>query len=187
MIPQGLLPILHMSSFRAWETLSRVRNTKGPPSDTLLVDGYSMQSRLLATSCEAVMNRALKERVSLILEGVHVEPGLLQKVGAGECRRGDDHACRDEAGTAEKADCRQGGPGPGAAGQALPEAFPGNYWSIQSHLLAEADRCQVPIVVNDNKDLAMVQKDHENYRLGSGERISLPQLKMLREVEHGES
>ncbi len=35
MLPPGLLPILHVSSFNAWQTLPRVRSTVGPPSDSL--------------------------------------------------------------------------------------------------------------------------------------------------------
>ena len=155
MIPQGLLPILHVSSFKAWETLPRVRNLKGPPSDTLLIDGYSMQSRLLATSCEAVINRALKERVSLILEGVHVEPNLLQKIPAS----GDavvvmimlavmkqEQLKRQIVGRGVRAPVRRA--------KRYLKHFP-EIWSIQSNLLAEADRCQVPIVVNNNKELAI--------------------------------
>ena len=155
MIPQGLLPILHASSFKAWETLPRVRNTKGPPSDSQLIDGYSMQSRLLATSCEAVMTRALKERVSLILEGVHVEPGLLRNV-----KRGGDAVvvmimlAVMKQGQLKRQIVGRGVQAPVRRAKRYLKHFP-EIWSIQSHLLAEADRCQVPIVVNDNKDLAI--------------------------------
>ena len=155
MIPQGLLPILHASSFKAWETLPRVRNTKAPPSDSQLIDGYSMQSRLLATSCEAVMTRALKERVSLILEGVHVEPGLLRNVkGGGDAVVVMIMLAVMKQGQLKRQIVGRGVQAPVRRAKRYLKHFP-EIWSIQSHLLAEADRCQVPIVVNDNKDLAI--------------------------------
>jgi 2-phosphoglycerate kinase len=154
-IPPGLLPILHVSSFRAWQSLPRVRNTKGRPSDSQLIDGYSMQSRLLATSCEAVMKRALKERVSLILEGVHVEPGLLQKI----TNQGDAVVVMVMLAVMKQEQLQRqiigrGTQAPVRRARRYLKHFP-EIWTIQSHLLAEADRCQVPIVINNNKDLAI--------------------------------
>jgi 2-phosphoglycerate kinase len=152
MIPQGLLPILHISSFNAWKTLPRVRNPVGPPSDSLLIDGYSMQARLLATSCEAVINRALKERVSLILEGVHVEPTLLQRIPPANgavvvmimlAVMKQEQLKKQIMGRGDQAPVRRA--------KRYLKHFQ-EIWSIQSHLLAEADQYQVPIVINDNKE-----------------------------------
>jgi 2-phosphoglycerate kinase len=155
MIPTGLLPILHTSSFNAWQTLPRVRSTVGPPSDALLIDGYSMQAKLLATSCEAVMNRALKERVSLILEGIHVEPALLQKISP----TADAAVVMIMIAVLKQEQLKKQIRG---RGDRVPIRRAKRYlkhfqeiWSIQSNLLAEADRCQVPIVINDNKDLVI--------------------------------
>jgi len=152
MIPQGLLPILHISSFNAWQALPRVRNPSHPPPDPLLIDGYSMQAKLLATSCEAVINRALKERVSLILEGVHVEPTLLQRVPQMNdavvvmvmlAVMKQEQLKKQIIGRSDQAPVRRA--------KRYLKHFQ-EIWSIQSHLLAEADQYQVPIVINDNKE-----------------------------------
>jgi 2-phosphoglycerate kinase len=155
MIPTGLLPILHTSSFNAWQTLPRVRSSAGPPSDSLLIDGYSMQAKLLATSCEAVINRALKERVSLILEGIHVEPTLLQKIPS----KADAAVVMIMLAVLKQEQLKKQIRG---RGDRVPIRRAKRYlkhfqeiWSIQSNLLAEADRCQVPIVINDNKELVI--------------------------------
>ncbi len=152
MIPEGLLPILHISSFSAWQMLPRVKSPVGPPPDSLLIDGYSMQAKLLATSCEAVINRALKERVSLILEGVHVEPTLLQRVPPIKdavvvmimlAVLKQEQLKKQIAGRSDQAPVRRA--------KRYLKHFQ-EIWSIQSHLLAEADQYQVPIVINDNKE-----------------------------------
>ncbi len=152
MIPEGLLPILHISSFRAWQALPRVKEPIRPPPDSLLIDGYSMQARLLATSCEAVINRALKERVSLILEGVHVEPTLLQRIPATSdavvvmimlAVLKQEQLKKQIIGRSDQAPVRRA--------RRYLKHFQ-EIWSIQSHLLAEADQNQVPIVINDNKE-----------------------------------
>ncbi len=155
MLPPGLLPILHVSSFNAWQTLPRVRSIVGPPSDSLLIDGYSMQARLLATSCEAVINRALKERVSLILEGVHVEPNLLQKIPpAADAAVVMIMLAVLKQEQLKKQLVGRGDRAPARRARRYLKNF-SEIWAIQSNLLAEADRCQVPIVINDHKELVI--------------------------------
>ncbi len=152
MMPQGLLPILHISSFNAWQALPRVKDPGRPPSDALLIDGYSMQSKLIATSCEAVIHRALKERVSLILEGIHVEPTLLQRIPP----TSDAVVVMVMLAVMKQEQLKKqiigrGEQSPGRRVKRYLKNFQ-EIWSIQSHLLAEADQYQVPLVINDNKE-----------------------------------
>ena len=49
-------------------------------NDTLIADGYRSQMELLSVPCEAVIQRALRERISLILEGVHFHPSLMDRI-----------------------------------------------------------------------------------------------------------
>ena len=75
MVPERLLPVLHRSSFNAWKALPGHADMASC-SDAALADGYRAQAELLCVASEAVVQRALRERVSFVLEGVHVTPAF---------------------------------------------------------------------------------------------------------------
>jgi len=79
LIPKRLSPSLHGSSFNAGKTLHTQAFYKTNKSDAL-VSGFKMQSDMVSVACEAVLNRAINERVSMILEGVHLGPSLYRKM-----------------------------------------------------------------------------------------------------------
>jgi 2-phosphoglycerate kinase len=157
MIPQRLMPELHTSSFNAW------RNTLGPheheeTNEQLMIHGYLHQSKLVSVPCEAVVQRALRERVSLILEGVHVTPALYNRfkdthdavivpILLAVLKQGQlKHRLTDRGITAPERNEKSN--------------YLSNFesiWMLQSHLLSEADNHSVPIITNDNKDLATDQ------------------------------
>ena len=143
------------SSFNAWRTLPEPGHAADP--DALLADGYRTQAELLSVPCEAVIQRAMGERVSLILEGVHVQPTLLDKIN-------DDGAAvvvpvmlavlKPEA-----LRLRIRGRGTHAP-QRRSERYLENFdaiWRLQSYLLSEADRCGMHIIANDDKEKVVNQ------------------------------
>lgn len=155
MIPERLLPELHASSFSAWRCLPG-----RPPDDKLTEDeleelifmGYNHQAELVSVPCEAVIQRALRERVSLILEGIHVSPALLQKIKD----PGDavivpvmlavlkpDHLKQQLTGRGLSAPVR--------GSSRYLENFR-HIWELQSYLLSEADSSAMDIINNDTKD-----------------------------------
>lgn len=152
MLPRKLLPVLHMSSYNAWEVLPGREKAEAHEADSLLVDGYRTQADLLSVASESVIDRALRERVSLILEGVHIQPAILDKLHV-----------HDEAAivhvvlaVVKKKELRRR-----IAGRATeaPARRSDRYlkhfdeiWRLQSLLLDEADNAGIPIVVNDDKD-----------------------------------
>ena len=68
-LPYAAAPALHHSSFGAWRTLTL------DPADILA--GFCKQADLLAPALRGVMERAVTEGRSLVVEGVHAIPGLL--------------------------------------------------------------------------------------------------------------
>ncbi len=151
MIPERLLPVLHTSSFNAWRTLSgdpRDRINK----DTLIADGFLQQAKLIDVACEAVIDRAVQERVSLVLEGVHVLPSLQEKISVdsdaivvpiilGVLKR--DHLMKHIKGRGTSTPQRRS------------ERYMDNFediWRLQSFILSEADRASTPIVINRDKE-----------------------------------
>ena len=148
MIPERLMPVLHTSSFNAWKVLP-VQD--GQEEHDLLAQGYQRQAELLAVPCEAVLERAIRERVPLILEGVHVQPSFLRQLPK------DPDAiviCIMLAVLSPKELKRR------LRGRStnVPQRRAKRYlsefdaiWEIQSYLLSEADHFDVPIISNDKK------------------------------------
>ncbi len=151
MIPQRLLPVLHTSSFNAGFSLpgSAVSNDD---YDSQLADGYLTQSELLSVPCEAVIQRALREQVSIILEGVHLHPSLLQRINV----NGSATVVMVMLALLDPMQLRNR-----LAGRELeaPQREASGYlsqfdkiWRLQSFLLSEADHEGIPILENDDME-----------------------------------
>ncbi len=82
MIPKKLSPSLHTSSFNAGRAMEIPDVHKS--EDEHLLYGFQMQSEMVEVACEAVIQRALNENVSMIVEGVHIRPSLLKKIESSE-------------------------------------------------------------------------------------------------------
>jgi 2-phosphoglycerate kinase len=156
MVPKRLLPVLHTSSFNAWKTLP-IQDKEDRDRDQLVAEGYSSQAELLAVPCEAVLQRAVEEGVPIILEGVHVHPNLM------EYATSDEDVIRVYIMLAilksKKLKSRLRG-----RGVEVPQRIAKRYldnlesiWSLQSYLLSEADRCDVPIITTEDKEMAVLQ------------------------------
>ena len=156
MIPQRLLPVLHTSSFNAWKELP-IQDKQNRSREQLIADGYRSQVELLAVACEAVLQRAAEESVPIILEGVHAHPDLL-KLAPSESDAIVVHVTLAVLRSKElKARLR-------GRGTLVPQRRAKRYlnkfesiWTLQSFLLSEADRCDVPIITNQDKDRAVMQ------------------------------
>jgi len=129
MMPEQLMPVLHTSSFTAWTALpGQPEAINKEVTETLLVNGYRSQADLLAVAIEAVIQRALRERVSLIMEGVHIHPAMVEKLEIND----DAIVMPIMLGVLKR--------------KQLQRRIRGRY------LLSEADRADIPIVVNSDRD-----------------------------------
>lgn len=153
MIPKRLLPVLHTSSFDAWKCLPGA-DASVKCTDEQLADGFHAQAELLSVACEGVVQRALRERVSLILEGVHAHPGFLDKSGLSS-----DHdslvvplmlAVRDRDELRKRIRGR-GAETPQRRAARYLEHFDA-IWRLQTVLLADAERARVTIFENTSTD-----------------------------------
>ena len=80
-IPEKISPTLHTSTFKAGKVI-HIPDT-GINTDDRLLYGFQMQSEMVEVACEAVIQRAFNENVSMIMEGAHVRPSLLDRIDAG--------------------------------------------------------------------------------------------------------
>ncbi len=151
MIPQRLLPVLHESSFQAWKVLAP-RPKTNEDSEALLNLGFNQQAELVGVASDAVIQRALREHISLVMEGVHVLPALLPRI-----EEGSNAIVVPLVLAILDADLlRQRIAGRGTeVPQRRAERYLENFdsiWQLQSYLLSEADREHIPIIANVDKE-----------------------------------
>ena len=147
MIPERLLPVLHKSSYDAWTAMS----PKATGGDTVLINGYQAQANLLSVPCEAVIRRSLDEGASVILEGVHIQNSLVEMVPTD----GSAIVIPIMLAVLSPEQLRQRFMGRGLQvdrrrAQRYLDHF-SSIWRLQAHLLSEADRGRIPIIVNHDR------------------------------------
>jgi 2-phosphoglycerate kinase len=152
MLSNDQFPQLHASSYDAWRTLARGDDDLVlATGENDVESGFRAQSQLVSVAARAVIERALRERVSLIIEGVHAHSELA--AGMGESDAVIVHIMlavlkkrklkQRITGRATKAVKRRA--------EAYLEHFD-EIWQLQSYLLGEADRTNTPIDINDDRD-----------------------------------
>lgn len=151
MLPERLLPVLHRSSFEAWRVLPDVA---GPMDfEDKVAHGFRGQTDLVSVLCEAVVQRAVRENVSMVLEGVHIDTTTVKRLrGSG----GDTIVVPIMLAILKQQVWRKRIRGRGqAAGQRRAQRYLRSFdtiWQLQSHLLSEADGEEISIVVNDDRE-----------------------------------
>ena len=118
----------------------------------LLVHGYRSQADLLAVAIEAVVQRALRERVSLILEGVHIHPTVVENLSG----INDAIVIPVMLGVPKRKQLQRrisgrGSDAPQRRGERYLKHFD-EIWRLQSYLLSEADHADISIVINSDRD-----------------------------------
>jgi 2-phosphoglycerate kinase len=138
------------------DMLREVMRTMMPRGDEvpedLLIQGYRSQADLLFLAIEAVIARATRERVSLVLEGVHLHPTLIEKLQTGT----DAVVIPIMLGLLKRKHLQQRIK---KRSTNVPDRGAKHYmahfeeiWQLQSYLLSEADRANVHITINESRD-----------------------------------
>jgi 2-phosphoglycerate kinase len=162
MVAVQLMPELHESSFNAWKALPA--HQEHSPSSKRVIDGYHRQADLVEVAAEAVLQRALRENVSLLLEGVHVRPSLIDKIPH------DSNAIVIQIilGVTNKKQLQRQFQGRSKSSQdrradRYLESFDA-IWELQKALLAEAKTSNLSVIINDNLTdaLAMIMRNISN-------------------------
>ena len=73
MIGQDLMPALHKSSYAAWETYPQSSIDGADP----LIPAFNEQANRVCVGIRATIERALEEGASLVIDGVHLLPDML--------------------------------------------------------------------------------------------------------------
>ena len=70
MISRELLPSIHESSYAVWRRFKRTFGEKADP----VLGAFQEQTARVSVGVNAIMHRAIKENLSMVIEGVHVVP-----------------------------------------------------------------------------------------------------------------
>jgi len=152
MISKRLLPVLHQSSFSAWQALPIQEGRLAEDQELLVADGFLAQVDLLSVASEAVIERALRERVSLIFEGVHIHQSMVDRIP----QDSDALIAPIMLAVLKRKDLKERIRGRGTrAPERRSERYLEHFdeiWRLQSFLLSEADRTKTPIIVNADRE-----------------------------------
>ncbi|AEC51601.1 2-phosphoglycerate kinase [Pyrococcus sp. NA2] len=74
-ITPELLPTIHTSTFLAWKEL------KGTTQGSPIIAGFESQVSAVAVGINAIIERAKREGLNAIIEGIHVVPGFVELEG----------------------------------------------------------------------------------------------------------
>ena len=77
LISPKLSPVLHASSYSAWQAeLLPSERVGAQPQRKRVIRGFQAQVQQLSTALTAIIERNVEEAVSLVMEGVHLVPGI---------------------------------------------------------------------------------------------------------------
>ena len=151
LIPADVEPVLHKSSYSAWQEL---------PADILDAEdknsriyiGYCRQAEIMSDPIKAVINRALHERVSIIVEGVHFHPSIIKSI----IEPDDALVVPVMLAVLKRKRLQNRLKGrstnvPQRRAERYLKHFE-NIWKLQTYLLSEADQTGVPIISNTDRD-----------------------------------
>jgi len=150
LIPERVSPLLHKSSFNAGNAVDSAE-LKVVKDQEHLIYGFQRQSELVEVACQAVLQRAINERVSMIVEGVHIRPTLLPHICGGDavivpcvlCVLDKNALISRIKGRREKTRQRR-------AARYLKKID--DIWQLQSALLSEADNDDIQILNNLDRE-----------------------------------
>ena len=73
-ISKNIIPSIYKSTYNAWEVYKELL-----PRKTKVLHSYDVQVQKVSFGIDAMINRAFREKESLIIEGVHILPGRFEK------------------------------------------------------------------------------------------------------------
>jgi 2-phosphoglycerate kinase len=151
MIPADVEPVLHKSSYSAWQALP-VDVLDAEDKHSRIYTGYCQQAEIMSDPIKAVINRTLHERVSVIVEGVHFHPSIIKSI----IEPDDALVVPVMLAVLKRKRLQNRLKGrsthvPQRRAERYLEHFE-SIWKLQTYLLSEADQADVPIISNTDRD-----------------------------------
>jgi 2-phosphoglycerate kinase len=166
MLSQELVPAIHASSYDAWRVLPDLAETEDP-----VVSGFRTMASTVSVGVQAMIERAITENTSLILDGVSLVPGLLDLAPY----KGRAHivflivAALDAEAFAHRFEARARSAAERDVHRYVENM--GAILAVQEYLLEMAELHDVPIVHNESFDrsvLSIIRHVTESLRVDGG-------------------
>lgn len=166
MLSPELVPAIHASSYDAWRSLPDLEEAEDP-----VVSGFRTMAATVSVGVRAMIDRAIKENTSLILDGVSLVPGLLDL----EPYKGRAHiifllvAALDAEAFATRFEARARSAAERDVHRYVENL--GAILTVQEYLLEMAEQHDVPIVHNelfDRSVLSIIRHVTETLRVDGG-------------------
>lgn len=146
-----LVPAIHTSSYEAHRMLPR----RPAPGEDPVIEGFLAQAQIVSVGVRAMLDRAIAENASLILDGVSIVPGLIDL----SAYRETAHVIFMVVATLDVDAYRARFESRGRESQRAPHRYLENLDSIlriQDHFLELAERWDIPIVDNESADVSVL-------------------------------
>lgn len=155
LVSPDLSPVLHASSYTAWlaELLPDER-TGARPQRRRVIRGFQSQVMQLGTALEAVAARNVDEATSMVVEGIHVVPGVSPKPVEGAITVELMLRIEDEEVHRSRFDRREGKTGARRPKEPYLEHFT-EIRLLQEYLVARAEDAGVPVLDVSDLDRAV--------------------------------
>ena len=147
---EEFMPSVHYSSFEAGEALPAAEREAGDP----LLIGFVDQTRHVLVGVEAAIDRAQHEGWSVVLEGVHLVPGMLREPPPGVVFVHVIVAIEDESLHAAHFTIRDAATGGERALEKYLDRF-GDIRHLQDFIVDQASKSGVAVVQNGNIERAI--------------------------------
>jgi 2-phosphoglycerate kinase len=144
------MPSIHHSSFEAGEGLPAAEREAGDP----LIVGFMDQTRHVLVGVEAAIERALEEGWSMVLEGIHLVPGMLRPARPGAVVVHAIVAIENEDIHAQHFMIRDAISGGARPHDKYLSRF-GDIRQLQDLLIDQAEKSTVPVIQNGNIEQAI--------------------------------
>ncbi len=152
-VHEKFAPELHVSSYEAWQVLfDTYENDRRRGS--YLIDGFRAQSNKLTVAIDEVIKRSIKERVSTIIEGIHICPDYQSRVIQEDALVVPILLTIPTQEELKQHFYRRGQLAPSRDATQYLEHL-STIWQVQEYLVGEAKRCGVPIIPNRNLDVTL--------------------------------
>ena len=148
----ALMPALHYSSFEAGGAMRMPM--PDPDSTDMALYGFMQQAEQVAVGAAAVIDRAVQEGLSTVLEGVHLVPGLVEVPEGTATIVQVLVAIEDEEAHQSHFVARDSSSGGARALDRYLRHF-GEIRRIQDYLVARAERVGVPVIDGTDADHAL--------------------------------
>ena len=149
-IPNESAPELHVSTYDAWRMLSIAEKNKHSRAPHL-IEGYLAQSNRLTETVDAVIERTVKERASIIIEGIHLHPKFQSQLNQQEAVVIPLLLANPSKQKLKQHFQRRGEVAPSRGATGYLKNF-STIWQIQEYLIGDAQRCGVPTIFNNDLD-----------------------------------